>query len=88
MQDTYELKPSSSDALLLVAKKDQFSFVADLVDYSTTGKIRLFVHDVKADYTAVSNGTFNGVTGEISLKQVIGYDTSDPLTVSLSCYEK
>lgn len=87
VQDVYVLKPSPKDKLLLVAKKDEFMFVADLVDYDSTGAIRLFVHDVKADYTAVSDGVMNS-NGEVALKQIIGYDTTDPLTVSVSCFQK
>ncbi len=86
-QDVHILKPLPKDKLLLVAKKDEFTFVADLIDYASTKSIRLFVHDVKADYTAVSDGVMNS-NGEIALKQIIGYDTADPLTVSVSCYKK
>lgn len=84
--EVHHLKPLPQDEMVLAAKKDHYSFVVDLFDYSTTNTIRMFVHDVKADYTAVSSGSF-GANNEITLKQVIGFETSDPLTISVSCFK-
>lgn len=83
----YELTPMREDKSMLSARKDQFSFVVDTFELASNNSLRLFIHDVKADYTATMDGQFKkiGSFEEIRLQQIIGYDTPEPMTVALSC---
>lgn len=85
--DRYELTPMREDATMLSARKDQFSFVVDTFELASKNSLRLFIHDVKADYTATMDGQFKkiGTWDELRLQQIIGYDTTEPMTVALTC---
>lgn len=87
VNQTYPLQPMVKDPTLLIAKKDQYSFVVDTIELDSHGSLRLFIHDTKGDYTAMSDGQFKltGTWQEWRLQQIIGYETSSPLTVSLTC---
>lgn len=84
----YPLAPMKQDATLLSAKVGDFSFVVDTVELTKNGSLRLFIHDLKADYTAMSDGVMKkiGSQRESRLQQIIGYETSEPMTVGLNCY--
>lgn len=88
LKDRINLKPMPQDKYMLQAQKDQFSFVVDFIELEKLGSVRLFIHDKKADYTATNDGSFKtiGASKEIRLQQIIGYDSNEPMTLSLSCY--
>lgn len=84
---TYPLTPMEKDKTLLIAKVGEFSFVVDTIELKKLSSLRLFIHDLKGDYTAMSDGVLKpiGSQKEARLQQIIGYDTSDPLTLGLTC---
>ncbi|MEK7357560.1 MAG: hypothetical protein AAB250_13995 [Bdellovibrionota bacterium] len=85
---SYALTPMQKDPTLLIAKVGEYSFVVDTIELSKNGSLRLFIHDLKADYTAMSDGVMKpiGRQKEARLQQIIGYDSRDPMTLSVSCY--
>lgn len=84
----YTLSPMQKDPTLLIAKVGEYSFVVDTIELKSTNSLRLFIHDLKGDYTAMSDGVMKpiGSQKEARLQQIIGYDSRDPMTLSLSCY--
>lgn len=86
----YSLVPMKQDETLLSVKVGDYSFVVDTLEYKKNGNLVLFIHDLEADYTAVSNGQMKkiGSSGrEARLQAIIGYDSADPMTLSVSCYD-
>jgi len=82
------LTPMAQNNTMLMVKKDSYSFVVDTLEFAKNGSLRLFIHDIKEDHTAVSDGLMKkiGSEHEAHLEQIIGYDSKDPMTLSLSCF--
>ena len=87
--DTLILTPMAQDKTLLMVKKDTYSFVVDTLEFAKNGSLRLFIHDIKEDHTAVSDSVMKkiGSQKEAHLEQIVGYESKDPMTLSLSCFD-
>ncbi|MES2963851.1 MAG: hypothetical protein V4760_08165 [Bdellovibrionota bacterium] len=82
---SYALTPMQKEPSMLIVKVGEYSFVVDTLEMKSKNSLRLFIHDLKADYTAMSDAAMKpiGSQQEARLQQIIGYDSSDPMTPAL-----